>query len=163
MCRAANLTDEHIPGCLCSRTKRDKDLSKNKVEMYKVSFWAVICLIPFHVTRCDGTNQSLLYGLNCSGLESRWETKFSTHVQKILLYNWHLGHTAGKTAEEWCWPTTPASVEVKGRVKLYFYSPVTRSCQVIRWNLPLNIRYYIPHNWKDTWMIQDYRNNVFGN
>ena len=46
---------------------------------------------------------------------------FSHPYRRFVGVHLHSGYwvfPAGKEVGEWCWPTTPASVEVKGRVEL---------------------------------------------
>jgi len=56
-----------------------------------------------------------------------------------LLNNKYLVFSVGKRSEEWRWPPTPSSAEVKKRVQLYFYSPFGPSWTVLGWPLPFTI------------------------
>jgi hypothetical protein len=47
----------------------------------------------------------------------------------------------GKAVGAWRWPPTPSSAEVKGRVKLYLYSPSGPLWTVLGWTLPLHGRW----------------------
>jgi hypothetical protein len=82
------------------------------------------------------------YGLDGSGIESRWGEIFCTSPDRpwgppILLYNGYLVFPGYKVAGVWRWLPTPSSDEVKQRVQLYLYSPSGLSWPIPGLTLPL--------------------------
>jgi len=143
MCRASTLTHQPSLVVRIVELNDQTNLSRNEFALSTVIFWAVISHIPFNIMRWIGMEQSLLppsYGINCSEFETRWGPWFFAPVHKgcgFNLYNGYRVFPDGKAAGKWCWPTTPANVEVKGRVELYLYSIARPSLQGIRWISPL--------------------------
>ena len=69
------------------------------------------------------------YGLDGSGIKSRWGEIFRTRpdrpwVQPSLLYNGYQVFPGGKVAGRGFDHQAPSAVEVKERVELYLYSPM---------------------------------------
>jgi len=72
---------------------------------------------------CRSVGISARYGLDCPGIEFRKCEIFSTKSDRpwglpSLHYNGYLVFTRGKVSGMWCWPPTPSSGEVNGRVRL---------------------------------------------
>ena len=77
------------------------------------------------------------YGLDDSGIESRWGQKFPSRPTlgpTKLPVQWV---PEVKAAGAWGWPPTPSTAEVKERVELCFCSPSVPSWPVVGWTLPL--------------------------
>ena len=85
------------------------------------------------------------YGLEGSGIETRWGARFSAPVPTgpgahLASCTMGTGSFPGvETAGVWRWPSTPSCSEVKGRVALYLYSPYGPSWPVLGWTLPLTL------------------------
>ena len=97
-----------------------------KCSVYLFTFLLMYSII--FVNRDSSVGAANRDGLDGPGIETRWGWGFP-HPPKPALGP----HTAscticslfpgGKAARAGRWPTTPSSDEVKGRVKLYLYSP----------------------------------------
>jgi hypothetical protein len=90
----------------------------------------VTSYIPDFLVLLSGSSVSLAtrYGLEGSGIESRWGRDFPHLPDRAssphsLLCNGCRVFPGGKAAGAWLWPLTPSSDEVKERVELYLYSP----------------------------------------
>jgi len=82
------------------------------------------------------------YGLDCSGIESRW-WRASPHLSRPALkstqslYNEYRVFPGFKAAWAWRWPPIQSSAEVKGSIQPYLYSTSGTSWTVLGWPLPL--------------------------
>ena len=73
--------------------------------------------------------------------ESRWGDEiFHTRPHQpwclpSILYSVYWVYPGGKAAGAWCWPPTPSSAEIKGRVELCIYAPSGPSWFLLGWTL----------------------------
>ena len=96
----------------------------------QVSVWPVLFPPPQHGRDSVATR----YGLGGPGIESRWGRDF-LHLSRLALRNTQLPvqWVPSKAAGAWRWPPTPSSADVKGRVKLYLFSPSGPSWPLLVW------------------------------
>jgi hypothetical protein len=76
------------------------------------------------------------YGLDGSGIESRWAEIFCTCPDRLWdppspTYNEYRVFPEGKTVELWLWPPTTSRAEVKESVDLHLYSPSGPSWHIL--------------------------------
>jgi hypothetical protein len=85
-------------------------------------------LLTFYCGPDNSVGIATDYGLDGTGIESRWRRGFRTRLDRpwgppSLLYNGYRVFPGGKAAGAWCWPPTPFQRRGWEWVELYLYSP----------------------------------------
>ena len=101
------------------------------------------------------------YGLNGTGIESRWEARSSAPVQTgpgAHPASYTVGNGSlcrGEMTGAWPWPSTSSRAVVEERVHLYPYSPSGPSWPVLAWTLICNknssLFILVPSHYSSTW------------
>ena len=100
----------------------------------------VVVVVTFFMARDSSVGLATRYGLDGSGIESRWVRDFPYLSRPALgptqpPTQWVLGlFLEGKAVGAWRW--LPSSAEVKERVEIYLYFPSGSSWRFLGWTLP---------------------------
>jgi hypothetical protein len=138
--------NRYFQGCTKKSRIHHQNYGRHKGEIKHVPYWHSTNIRPQLKnlwSRDSSVSIATRYGLDGPEIESRWGARFSAPVQTSSE-----AHPASYTMGTGSFPGVkwlgrgidhppPYSAEVKGRVKLYVYSPSGPSWPVLGWTLPL--------------------------